>query len=110
MSDGPRDGQRRSVGLQADVYSEGAAITPVGVDADAPHLKCRRPRLKPQPIGRQSNTQLRRVLGAAKRPPHLTFAATASISTLNSGRENPLTTNSVDAGGGLLTNSSRTFM
>ena len=38
------------------------------------------------------------------------FAATASISTLNSGRAKPCTTISVDAGGGLSTNSSRTFM
>ena len=38
MSDGPRGGRRRSVGLQADVYPEGAALTVVGVDADAPRL------------------------------------------------------------------------
>jgi hypothetical protein len=31
------DGQHRSVGLQADVCLEGAALTVVGVDADAPH-------------------------------------------------------------------------
>ena len=38
------------------------------------------------------------------------IAATASISTLNSGRENPDTTSSVEAGGGVPINSSRTFM
>ena len=37
-------------------------------------------------------------------------AATASISTLNSGRAKPWTTIKVEAGGGLPTNSSRTFM
>jgi hypothetical protein len=37
MPDDPRDRQCRSVGLQPDVYPEGAALAVVGVDADALH-------------------------------------------------------------------------